>query len=443
MMKTGSCAMLRAYRAKILVVALGVLFASLGLLATSPAYAATLTVNNTADPGDGDCNPDGGCTLREAINEANATTADTIRFDIPGSGVKTITPTSRLPIISERLTIDGYSQPGAVPNSLSTGTNAVLRIELNGQDAGDASEALRIRTSDCVIKGLVINRFGGNSISICYPGFEVRHNKIAGNFIGTDPSGTMDRGNGAGVALISHPGSFGNTVGGSRPAGRNLISGNENSGILLVGVDDNAVFGNLIGTSKNGTDALGNSGDGVRMFSGQGGATENIVGGTLPETANTIAFNGEDGVQIENNTSVGNGILRNSIHSNDEQGIDLGDDGATPNDEDDPDSGPNNLQNKPNLTSAENSGGETTIEGTLNSLSNRTFRVRFFSNPSSGEGKKYIGVKSNVTTNANGNVSFTFKPENKVPAGHTITATATRGSTNDTSEFSGSEVVAP
>ena len=440
-MKTGSFGAMQDSRAKVLVVILGILFASLGLLATSPAYAATLTVNNTADPGDGDCNPNGGCTLREAINEANATTADTIRFDISGGEVKTIKPTSRLPIISERLTIDGYSQPGAEPNSLTTGTNADLKIELNGVDAGDASEALRIRDSGCVIKGLIINRFGGNSISIGHPGFEVRDNKVVGNFIGTDDTGLMPRPNGAGVALISDPGTSGNTVGGSRPAGRNLISGNENSGVLIVGGRDNAVFGNLIGTTRNGTDAMGNSGDGVRMFAGQGGATENIVGGTLPDTANTIAFNGEDGVQVENNSSVGNGILRNSIHSNDEQGIDLGDDGATANDEDDPDSGPNNLQNKPDLTSAENSGGETTVEGTINSLANRDFRVRFFSNLSGSEGKKYIGAKSNVTTNANGNVSFTFEPENKVPAGNTITATATRSSTGDTSEFSANEEV--
>jgi CSLREA domain-containing protein len=440
-MKTGSFEMVRVCGAKILVVVLGILFASLGLLAAGPAYAATLTVNNTADPGDGDCNPDGGCTLREAINEANATTADTIRFDIPGGGVKTIKPTSRLPIISERLTVDGYSQPGAEPNSLTTGTNAVLRIELNGEDAGVASEALRITASECVIKGLVINRFDGNSISIGYPGFEVRNNKVVGNFIGTDPSGTLPRGNHAGVALISDPGTSENTVGGGRSKARNLISGNDESGVLIVGGKDNVVIGNLIGTSKNGIDPLGNSGDGVRMFAGQGGATENIVGGTLSGTDNTIAFNSEDGVQVENTTSSGNGILRNSIHSNDEQGIDLGNDGATANDEDDPDSGPNNLQNKPNLTSAENAGGETTVEGTLNSLSNRIFRIRFFSNPSGNEGKKYIGAKSNVTTNANGNVTFTFKPENKVPAGHTITATATRGSTGDTSEFSGPEEV--
>ncbi len=429
------------WRTTVFAMIVALMFASLGLMAARPAHAVALTVNNTVDPGDGDCNPNGGCTLREAINEANASTADTIRFDIDGGGVKTIRPTSRLPVISERLAIDGYTQPGADENEATNGTNAELRIELDGTRAGVASEALRIRASNCVIKGLAINRFGGNSISIGYPGDETRDNRVVGNFIGTDSSGTQDLGNGAGVALISDPGTASNTVGGSRPAGRNLISGNDNSGVLIVGGQDNAIIGNLIGTEKNGTDALGNSGDGVFMFSGQGGATGNIVGGTLPDSANTIAFNDEDGVQVRNSTSIGNGILRNAIFSNDGLGINLDDDGATPNDPDDQDAGPNNLQNKPNLTFAENDGGETTIKATLDSLSNRTFRVRFFSNPSGNEGKKYIGAK-NVTTNAGGGTdTFTFKPENKVPAGQTITATATRNSTGDTSEFSGQEEV--
>jgi hypothetical protein len=55
--------------------------------------------------------------------------------------------------------------------------------------------------------------------------------------------------------------------------------------------------------------------------------------------------------------------------------------GNTENDENDPDTGPNSLQNKPELTTAETSGGKTTIEGKLNSRPNRTFVIRFFSNP--------------------------------------------------------------
>jgi hypothetical protein len=78
----------------------------------------------------------------------------------------------------------------------------------------------------------------------------------------------------------------------------------------------------------------------------------------------------------------------------------------------------------------------------LDSTPDETFKIRFFSNPAGDplEGKKYIGAKS-VTTNAAGNGSFTFKPENQVPAGQTITATATRNSTGDTSEFSTPEEV--
>ena len=177
------------------------------------------------------------------------------------------------------------------------------------------------------------------------------------------------------------------------------------------------------------------------MFAGQGGATDNIVGGTALRAGQHHRLQRRGRSSGRNSTSTGNGILRNSIFENDGLGIDLDDDGATPNDPDDPDTGPNNLQNKPNLTSAENSATATTIKGSLNSVPNRTFRIRFFSNPSGNEGKKYIGAK-NVSTNASGDTgTFTFKPENKVGANQNITATATGTTTDNTSEFSGSEEV--
>ena len=82
------------------------------------------------------------------------------------------------------------------------------------------------------------------------------------------------------------------------------------------------------------------------------------------------------------------------------------------------------------------------VGGSLNSRPNQKFKIRFFSNsPGGSEGEKYIGAK-NVATDANGNTgAFSFKPENKVPAVRTITATATRTSTGDTSEFSATEEV--
>ena len=415
------------------ILAVGYLFAAVLL-------AGCFTVTNTVDPGNGICNASG-CTLREAIDEANDTgSKDAIHFDIAGgTGVKTIKPKSQLPQITWPVTIAGYTQSGASKNTLDQGTNAVLKIELNGEDSGPTEQGLKIRASNSMVTGLVINRFGSNGIDVGGLGSLAEGTRVAGNFIGTDPSGTLDRGNdGRGVVIYSE-GTSGNTVGGSRPAGRNLISGNDAGGVgIFLHGAENAVLGNLIGTEMNGTDALGNSGEGVRI---NGSAPDNLVGGTLSGDANTIAFNSGDGVRVVDEGSTGNGILRNSIFSNEGLGINLDEDEATANDTGDADTGPNNLQNKPNLTSARNEGGETTVKGSLNSVPNRTFRIRFFSNPSGNEGKKYIGAKK-VTTDSDGDKdSFTFKPENKVGANQTITATATRLLADDTSEFSGPEEV--
>ncbi len=108
----------------------------LTLILVANAAAETFTVNNTADPGNGTCDAFG-CTLREAITAANDNPgADTIVFNIPGTGVKTISPTSAFPSLAEAVTIDGYTQPGASENTLAIGNDAVLLIELNGTNAG-------------------------------------------------------------------------------------------------------------------------------------------------------------------------------------------------------------------------------------------------------------------------------------------------------------------
>src|SRR3989442_11170628 len=103
---------------------------------TAFAAAKTFTVDTTGDGadanvGNGVCATAAGkCSLRAAIEEANANAGkDTINFNIPGSGVKTISPGSPLPNITESVIIDGYSQPGASENTLANGDNAVLLIE--------------------------------------------------------------------------------------------------------------------------------------------------------------------------------------------------------------------------------------------------------------------------------------------------------------------------
>ena len=145
---------------------------------------------------------------------------------------------------------------------------------------------------------------------------------------------------------------------------------------------NNKVLGNLVGTKKDGTSALGNSNAGVSIFGIlKGTARNNLVGGATAASVNTIAFNGGEGVEIFG-ISASNRVLRNSIFSNARLGIDLGSDGPTAKDVGDVDTGPNGLQNKPAIASAKTSGGQTTIEGNLTTKPNKTFMVRFFSNPS-------------------------------------------------------------
>lgn len=410
------------------------------LPAAGPAQAvAVFTVNQSfldssdANFADGRCDVDPStsgnqCTLRAAIEQANETAgADEIHFDIPGgSGVKTIRPTSPLPDITEAVTIAGYTQPGSKKNTLTKGTDAVLKIELDGASTPPAS-GLFVASSNVVVRGLVIDgfEFGG----ILTGGANTR---IEGNFIGTDPAGALDRGNGgAGVTVDGLNG----IVGGAEPEARNLISGNFNQGVRLF--DSGAkVQGNLIGTKKDGATGLGNSGG--LLVPGSG----NTIGGAAPGEANTIAFNGVDGILVQS-TGLNNRILGNSIFSNGGLGVDLdggteNSAGATANDLKDPDTGANNLQNKPSLFAARTASGKTTIEGNLNSTPNKSFALQFFSDPSGNEGKTFVGQRA-VTTNANGNASFTFSLTAAVPAGRFVTATATGA--GNTSEFSAPRAV--
>jgi hypothetical protein len=128
-----------------------------------------------------------------------------------------------------------------------------------------------------------------------------------------------------------------------------------------------------------------------------------------------------------------------SIFSNGGQGVDLNEDGPTPNDgPGDVDTGPNNLQNFPVLLSAKTGRTSTTIRGTLRSVPGDGYLLQFFSNPKNpkDEGKKFVGEKPVTDTDGDGVVSFTFKPVQKVKAGTFVTATATNVVTDGTSEFS-------
>jgi hypothetical protein len=401
------------------------------LLTVTPSYASTtFTVNSTADTQDltpgltGDV-----LTLRDAIARANANgnpaQVDRINFDIPGTGMHTISPSSPLPSITEPAIIDGYSQPGSSANTLAKGTNAKLLIQINGTDIGGTG--LTVSASKSVIKGMVINRVFSDAIGVApeTAADVVTNVRIEGNFLGTDPSGTLDRGNGDnGVFLFA---AANNTVGGTSLASRNLISGNGLEGVFIQGrtaigaepASDNLIRGTLIGMQRDGLGTLGNGSNGVRIID-----SGNSTLGTHDANGNTV--------------------LSNSIFSSGGIGIDLfsgpDDLGPNANDAGDADAGPNRLQNKPVISSARTASGKTTIKGSLNSRPGATYTVQLFSNPKGAQGRMFIGQKA-VTTDASGKASFTFTPAKAVAAGQKATATATNRSTGDTSEFSAAKGV--
>jgi CSLREA domain-containing protein len=437
------------------------------LLAAQPALAVnTLVVNRTgdesepiADRGNGVCDAISAtagnqCSLRAAIQEANVLAnvggPDEIKFNIPGDTkkVKTIKPASELPALTQAVTIDGYTQPGSKKNTRLTGAiNAVPKVQLDGSEANIDADGLIIQgASDITIRGLVINRFDRSGIFLTSTDGS-DNNHIEGNFIGTNAAGTAALGNGsAGVEINGL--NDGNVVGGNLAEQRNLISGNEGDGVFAGTDGTDTIQGNLIGTDKIGTKDLHNGG------TNNNGEGVNLGGQNSVVKDNIIAFNTSDGVQVRSNaTGVGHNIGPNSIFSNDGLGIDivdnansaLGPNGNGPNTNDggtanDGDTGPNNLQNFPEITSATTSSstGETKIDMFLDTVPISAFDIRFYSNPrDTGEGKTFIGQLEGVTTNSNGTASINdFVATKSVLVGQSITATATDPS-GSTSEFTG------
>ena len=427
---------------------------------------------------------------------AGAAGADTIVFAIPGAGVHTIQPTSQLPATTEPVTIDGYTQGVAAANTLAVGNNAVLLIEIDGINAGNINGGiLKIGGGNSTVKGLVINRGqGSNSF-----GLELAStgNTVIGNFIGSDTTGTLPRGSGcqalnvsagnntiggtgpgdrnlitaggavacggnlvlaspnnhvvnnylgtnaAGTAALGTGGGIiiqgaGNIIGGTTAAERNVISGNSVAGInMFDNAFGNVIQGNFIGTNASGVSAVPN-GNGLQLSST---VHDNTIGGTAG-AGNLIAFNTGPGVGFRPppfNSGTGNTIVGNSIFSNGGPGIDFNQDGVTANDACDADTGSNGLQNFPVITSVTAGAGSTTVQGTLNSVASRSFRIEIFANevcdPSGfGEGKTFLGGTVALTDGScNGSFNVTL-PVSVAPTAR-VTATAT-DENNSTSEFS-------
>src|SRR5262245_2468128 len=229
--------------------------ALLALCVPGVLAAATFTVDSTGDEPDagtnGTCATAGGtCTLRAAIQEANAAAGPhTIAFGIPGAGPHTIKLGSRLPVISrDDITVDGYTAPGAQADTTPSGhTNTAIQIELTS----GLNFCIENLSNNLVVRGLAVYGCGNGLLTVNGFGAATSGVVFEGNFIGTDASGMVAIPNDVGVALgFSQGGSMSVTVGGSTPAARNLISGN-NAGIQTSSNFNGSITaiiqGNLIG----------------------------------------------------------------------------------------------------------------------------------------------------------------------------------------------------
>ena len=314
-------------------------------------------------------------------------------------GVATISVATWLPHVTDPIVLDGRTQPGF---------SNVPIIELNGSaTVYNAVEAgLVISAGNSVVRGLVINRFATDGVRLETAG----GNTVEGNYLGTDATGMLDRGNGYDGIFIAN--SSGNHIGGLTAGDGNIISGNKDEGIDIASSSSNLIEGNLIGLAADQVTALGNT---------------------------------SNGVQVRAGAVTGNRFRANRIANNGRLGIDLLDNGVTANDGLKSAGQPNLLMDFPFFTSAVISGTTLTVGGYVGSAPNQSVfagaTVEVFksdNDPSGyGEGGMYLGT---LTADANGNFSGAMTVSG-VAVGDRITGTATDGS-NNTSEFGANVTVA-
>jgi hypothetical protein len=270
-----------------------------GDLFVSRLNFAEIVVTNTSDTGAG--------SLREALRIANTNPGpDAIRFNIPiddpgfaaATQSWTIQPLSALPAITDTVTLDGATQPGWAGSPV---------ISLDGSLAGSAN-GLVLEAGGNVINALNIQQFSAHGVLITSEG-----NRLTGNYVGTDVTGTLDRGNGAiGVRI---DGGDGNIIGGVEPGARNVISGNGIYGVGVRRASFNVIQGNYLGTDATGQFAIGNlAGIGLSH------ASDNLLGGTAAGAGNLISGNihfgigmGDDGRTADAEASTHNVIQGNRI----------------------------------------------------------------------------------------------------------------------------------
>lgn len=313
--------------------------------------------------------------------------------------------------------------------AFGNGEEGILIMDASGNFIGGKTDSER---------NIIVNNLYGISIVDSFPNTKPQawENRVEGNYIGIDALG-QDGTQKMQYGIIIENASA-NIIGGrtthgfGQPPG-NVIANNEVAGIIMYyDIDDkafdgeNTVEGNVIGAASGNGHGNGN---GVIISNTN---NNNILNNLIwkNDTTGVLIYTEMNGITLSNTVS------RNSIYGNGGLGIDLGEDVVTLNDEGDTDTGPNNLQNFPDLLEVDSAG---IITGTLRSTANTPFTIEFFLNdfadPSHyGEGQMFI-TSQMVTTNGNGRANF-FVTVPPLPKGACVSATATNDKTFDTSEFS-------
>jgi hypothetical protein len=260
----------------------------------------------------------GTCTLRSALAQADADgRPSTIGFDIAGTGPHTISIASTLDTLNEGgTTIDGYTQPGASPNTAGEGSNASIKIQIAGPGmVSGGVRALVVMSPGNTVRGLAIYNMWQD---IHLGSDDASDNVIAGDFLGTNAAGTFGAtsANNATFGVVLRSGADHNTIGGPNPEDRNVISGHAGRGILLgavgstvdVGTDANVIQDNIVGLTPNGSARRPNYGHGIDVNNGAKG--NQVVG-------NVVSGNNAEGIEVSHGQSTSaNEVIGNRIGTN-------------------------------------------------------------------------------------------------------------------------------
>ncbi|MEI2775500.1 MAG: CSLREA domain-containing protein [Tetrasphaera sp.] len=285
--------------------------------AATAAPVATFVVNSTADApdsaNDGLCKTSTNvCTLRAALTEAGRASGHAeIDFNIPGGGVKTIAPATKLPGLTNPAgtTIDGYTQPGASPNTAAKISNASIMIEIKGKGP-NGFDGLSITTPNNTIRGLSIYLFAKH---LALSGNAADNNDIVGNYICTNAAGTYKypSTHTKSLGMVLDRGPSGNHIGTPALADRNVFSGCGHRAVTLsfAPTSGNYIQNNIMGLNPAGTAALSNGSQGVDINYTSG----NFVGGLGANEGNVLSANRGAGVEVSHGSNTHDNVVNGNL----------------------------------------------------------------------------------------------------------------------------------